>query len=170
MKDYAISSGNEKDFIKVAEKLGFTELVFAPSIDLSKIKSSIKLSSSKRVIKSDIKKDRNIIESKKADLIYEFEVLNKKDGMHFLNSGLNQVLVKLMKENKISYGISFSMILNASKQEQAILIGRILQNIKLCRKYKVPIIVASFARNQHEMRDPRDLTAFARSLGLQDYK
>ncbi len=187
MKDYVIAK-NEKVFVVLAEKLGFTELVFingdaqsehssaGPSKALgldrvSKLKSNsgIKLSSSKRIFKSDIKKDRNLIESKKTDIIYGFETLSRKDGFHFLNSGLNHVLVKLMKEKNVSYGLSFSQLLNASRQEQAVILGRILQNLKLCKKYKVPVVVGSFANSPYQMRDSKDLLAFARTLGLQNY-
>ncbi len=169
MKDYVISNGNEKEFVEMAEKLGYSELVFV-SDSPKNIKSKIKISFTKSVFKSNILKDRNLIESKKASLIYEFEQDKMKDKSHFRSSGMNHVLANLMKEKKVSYGISFSQILNASKEVKALLIGRIVQNILLCRKYKVPVVVASFARNPHEMRDSRDLIALARTLGLNDYK
>ena len=164
MKDYVIAK-NEKEFIALAEKLGFTELVFING-DVTKLKSKMKLSSSKRIFKSDIKKDRGLIESKKADLIYGFETLSRKDGFHFLNSGLNHVIVKLMKDKNVSYGLSFSQLVGVSKLEQSIILGRIMQNIKLCKKYKVPVVVGSFANSPYLMRDSKDLLAFARTLGL----
>ena len=170
MRDYVISSGNEKEFIKVAEKLGYSELVFIGNVDISKLKSKIKISSNKRIFKSDITKDRNLIECKKADMIYEFEQQSRKDSMHFRSSGINQVIAKLMKLKNVSYGLSFSQLLNASKEEQARIIGRTMQNIRLCKKYKVKVVVASFARTPYEMRDHKDLVAFAKTLGLHDYK
>lgn len=134
----------------MTEKLGYSELVFA----------------SKRIFKSDVKKDRNLIESRKADLIFEFEQERRKDATHFRSSGMNQVIAKLMKEKKVSYGLSFNQVLVASKEEKAKIIGRLIQNIKLCKKYKVPVVVASFARSPKEMRDYKDLMAFSRLLGL----
>ena len=74
-----------------------------------------------------------------------------------------------MKEKNVSYGLSFSQLLNASRQEQAVILGRILQNLKLCKKYKVPVVVGSFANSPYQMRDSKDLLAFARTLGLQNY-
>ncbi len=167
MKDYVNASGNENEFIKIAEKLGYDELIFIGNADFSGIKSKIKLNSSKKIIKSDSAKDRNNIEERKADVIYEFETLSKKDSMHFRNSGINQVIAKLMKDKKVAYGLSFSLILNASGREKSVLLGRMMQNIRLCRKYKIPVVIASFARKPCEMRDYKDLTAFARTLGLQ---
>ncbi len=170
MKDYVIASGNEKEFIKMAEQLGYSELVFIGNIDTSKLKSNIKLSASKRIFKSDVQKDRALIESKRVDLIYEFEQAKRNDTVNFPSSGMNQVIAKLMKQKGVDYGLSFAQLLYASKEEQAKIIGRMMLNIKLCKKYKVPIIVASFARHPYEMRDHRDLIAFARTLGLEGYK
>lgn len=166
MKDYVIANGNEKEFIKMAELLGYSELVFIGNTDISKLKSKIKLSCSKRIFKSDVKKDRNLIESKKAEMIYEFEQEKRKDATHFRSSGMNQVLAKLMKYKNVDYGLSFNQVLAASKEEKARLIGRIMQNIRLCKKYNVSVIIGSFARQPFEMRDYTDLMAFTRSLGL----
>jgi ribonuclease P/MRP protein subunit RPP1 len=170
MKDYIIASGNEKEFIKMAERLGYDELVFIDAKKTAELKSKIKITTSRRIFKSDVKKDRQLIEGRNADIIYEFEQEKRRDATHFRSSGLNHVLAKLMKEKKVSYGLSFSQLLRASADEQAQILGRMLQNIKLCRKYKVPVIVASFARHPYEMRDKKDIIAFARTLGLNDYK
>lgn len=166
MKDYVVCNGNEQEFIKIAEKLGYDELVFIGNVDVSKLKSKIKLTASKRIFKSDVSKDRNLIESKRAEMIFEFEQDKRKDTMHFRNSGINQVIAKLMKEKNAAYGLSFSQVLNAGKEQRARLIGRIMQNIRLCKKYKVKIIIGSFAGSPYEMRDYRDLLAFARNLGF----
>jgi hypothetical protein len=169
MKDYVIADGNEKEFIELAEKLGFSELVFIKG-KIPNIKTKIKLTSAKNIFKSDVRKDRNLIESKKASLIYEFEQDIRKDPTHFRSSGMNHIIANLMKEKKVAYGLSFNQILSASKEDKAKLFGRILQNLSLCKKYKVSIIVGSFARSPNEMRDSKDLVAFAKTLGLNDYK
>lgn len=165
MKDYVVNNGNEKEFISMAEKLGYDELVFVNFTDIAKLKSGLKLSCSKRIFKSS-QKDRNLIESRKADVIFEFEQDTKKDSMHFRSSGMNHIIAKLMKEKNVSYGLSFSQLLNKTREEQARLIGRIMQNIRLCRKYKVNVVLGSFARKPYEMRDYKDLQAFARVLGI----
>ncbi len=166
MKDIVIAKGNEADFIQMAERLGYDELCFIGKADLSKLQKTtkIKLSTIKAVESSD--KDRAIIEGKRAELIYDFEKKAKKDAMHYRNSGLNHVLCKLMHDKKISLGISFSTVLNSSKMQRARILGRMMQNIKLARKYKVPVVVASFASEPYQMRDAKDLAAFGRVLGL----
>jgi hypothetical protein len=170
MKDYVIANGNEKDFIEMAERLGYSELIFIGNADVTRFKSKLKLSSSKRIFKSNPEKDRSLIESKKAEMIFEFEQEKRKDPMHFRSSGMNHVLANLMKEKNVAYGLSFSSVLNASREERARILGRMMQNLRFCRKYKVKTVVASFARNPHEMRDHKDLVAFAKTLGLHDYK
>lgn len=170
MRDYVIANGTEKEFVAMAEKLGYSELVFIGNIDVAKLKSKIKLSSSKRIFKSNPAQDRNLIESKRADVIFEFEQEKRKDSMHFRSSGMNQVIAKLMKEKNVAYGLSFSQVLDASQEQRAVLIGRMMQNLRFCKKYGVKVVIASFARDPYEMRDYKDLVAFARTLGLDGYK
>ncbi|HME87260.1 MAG TPA: RNase P subunit p30 family protein [Candidatus Nanoarchaeia archaeon] len=169
MKDYVIANGNEKEFIAIAEKLGYTELVFIDGT-LPMIKSKIKLSTSKRIAKSDSSKDRMLIEGKRIDILYDLELEKRKDHTHFRNSGMNQVIAKLMKEKNVSYGVSVSQLLHANPEQKANILGRMLQNIKICKKYKVSIVLASFGKSPFDMRDPKDLVAVAKTLGLNDYK
>ena len=44
--------------------------------------------------------------------------------------------------------------------------GRIMQNIRLCRKYNVSMVFASFAEAKWEMRSAKDLMSFAVLLGM----
>ncbi|MBN2420796.1 hypothetical protein JXB27_00795 [Candidatus Woesearchaeota archaeon] len=166
MKDVVISNGNEEEFIEMAERLGYDELTFVTNKTLNLKSSKVKVSFEKNIFKSDLNKDRNLIESKKASMIYELEQDLKKDKTHYRNSGLNHVLAELMNKKKVSYGLSFNQVLVASKEQRARLFGRMMQNLMLCRKYKVNVVLASFARHPSEMRDFNDLVSFARVLGL----
>jgi RNase P/RNase MRP subunit p30 len=40
------------------------------------------------------------------------------------------------------------------------------QNIVFCRKFKVPTLIASFARTPFELRNPSDLASFFTVLGM----
>ncbi len=42
----------------------------------------------------------------------------------------------------------------------------LMQNIRLCRKYKVNIVFATFAKNKWELRSKSDLESFAKVLGM----
>jgi len=108
--------------------------------------------------------NRNFFESKKTDIITSLETSLEKDRTHYRESGLNHVLCKLAKKNKIAIAFNFNNILNAKKRYP--LLGRIMQNIRLCRKYKIPMIIVSFANDRYDMRNPRDLISLGISLGM----
>ncbi len=106
---------------------------------------------------------RKAAENKEIDILL-IQDSKAKDKLSSRDSGLNQVICKLAHENKIAIGFSFSEILK-SKEKHKIL-GRIMQNIRLCRKYKVKMVLASFANNKWEMRSPKDLFSFGIVLGM----
>ncbi|MFC1728445.1 RNase P subunit p30 family protein [Nanoarchaeota archaeon] len=167
MRDIVVSKGKEDSFIKMAEDLSYTELWFAGKKNISKLQKTtkIKLYSSERIIESS-DSDRSVIERKKAEIICDFEKGATRDSMHHRHSGLNQVLCKLMFANKISIGFSFETILNSTGMLRSQILGRMRQNVRFCRKYKVNMKIASFAMNPYEMRDPKDLQAFGVSIGM----
>ena len=179
---------NEEEFIVIAEKLGYNAICFLydtrgyqtkqKKFEAKKIKLYTGILADSRSInklrnKSKNKKvfvavrssnnDREIMEKSKADMVFSFEESPKKDFIHQRASGLNHILCKLAKENNITIGFSLSSILN-SKNKQVVL-GRIMQNIKLCRKFRVKTAVASFAQKPFEMRGSHDLRSLFEILG-----
>jgi|TARA_B100002003_G_C14113755_1_gene535719 RNase P/RNase MRP subunit p30 len=188
MIDIVIPRDNEKEFISIAEKLGYKELMFLYSLNAfqnkktfenKKIKAKIGILADSRNIynlKNKLKdkktliavksfgNDREIIEKSYADLIFSIESVGHKDFIHQRGSGLNHVMCKLAKEKKVSIGFSFNSILKSNKKYE--ILGRISQNIKLCRKYKVQSRIASFASKPYEMRAPSDLINFFVVLGM----
>jgi len=109
--------------------------------------------------------NRNALECKSIDILLSPEKFSRKDGMHSRNSGLNHVLCNIASENNISIAINFSDILSLEKEERARRIGKIMQNIKLCRKFKTKIFIASFARNPRELRNAYDLKSLMAVFG-----
>jgi len=107
---------------------------------------------------------RKALENKNTDVLLDPYHYIKKDSLHFRNSGLNQVVCKIAKKNKIIIAFSFSNILKSKNRNK--ILERIKQNIKLCRKYKVPMIIASFAENEYELRTAKELQNFALFLGM----
>ena len=108
--------------------------------------------------------NRKSVENKQVDILIAPERAGKKDRFTQRDSGLNHVLCVLARENDVAIGFSFSDLLNSS--HRYILLGRMLQNVRLCRKYKVRMVVASFAKDPWEMRSAHDLLAFALVLGM----
>lgn len=191
MIDIVIPNNNEKEFIEIAEKLGYNALCFlynfddyldkqknfgrsnkkikiyigilADSKNINKINNKLKNKTAFIAIKSSIN-NREITEKSKSNLIFSFEDNFKKDFIHQRASGLDHILCKLAHENNIMIGFSLSSIL--SSENKHIILGRITQNIKLCRKYKVKTVIASFAQNPFEMRGPHDVISLFVSLGM----
>ena len=90
----------------------------------------------------------------------------RDDFLHHRASGLNQVLCKLMHDKGSFMAFNFNNILNSEDIFCSKILGRIQQNISLCRKFKVPMIVFSFAKHPFEMRSPQDLRSFFLDLGM----
>ncbi len=155
---YDLILGNE-----VLENHGFDKI---KKVKINKIKDKKDINKIKQdlIIIEGGKFNREILESKKVHILLSPEKYKKEDFLHHRASGLNQVLCKLAKKNRIAIGISFNDILNSKERKK--LLGRIAQNIKLCRKYKVRMIFASFAKSKYEMRPAKDMINFVQTLGM----
>tara|TARA_Y100000310_G_scaffold343267_2_gene450088 strand:- start:857 stop:1318 length:462 start_codon:yes stop_codon:yes gene_type:complete len=103
------------------------------------------------------KTNRAALDSNKVDILLDPHLGNRRDKMHQRNSGLNQVLLKLAKKNNVAIGISFKNILKSKAED----LGRIIQNIKLCRKYKVKIVIL-----EYEGRNEEDVNSLFKVLGM----
>lgn len=106
---------------------------------------------------------RAAVESRKADIILVSEK-QMQDSMHYKRAALDDVICALARKKSIAFAFSFSNILNA--KNRIAVMGKIMQDIRLCRKYKVKMIFASFAGSKLEMRGLEELRAFARVLGM----
>ncbi len=183
MMDIVFPERNEQDFFEMAKKLGYKELLLVyPSVQPVpkppaglKIKIAVLAEPGKArnlrdkgffvVVKSS-DKDRMILEQGAATVLFGAESTQSKDYMHQRGSGLNHVMCELAKKKNVAIGFGFANILESSGGQRAILLGRIMQNIMLCRKYKVRMIIASFARSPWQMRSPHDLQSFFVTLGM----
>ena len=182
---------NEKRFLDIAKKLNYNGVCFVYEFkakqDFEKKKKQLQkktsleiyiglLAKPKQVNKAkrfaDIvlvkssKNDIYVLEKTKADILFGLELNPRPDSMHYRSSGLNQVLCKLANKNRIMIAIPFSMVLKSKDMLKSQIMGRISQNIKLCRKYKVNMIVASFAQEPFQIRAAKDLESFCVVLGM----
>jgi hypothetical protein len=177
MMDIVLPKGNEEAFIDIALRLGYTSLCFAyenmpaKRYETDRIRLKFgQISSGKKKLKPDITIVKTTLNSRKffenpgADLIYGLENGSKKDFAHQRNSGLDHIMCRLAQKNKVAIGISLGEIKNFRRRE--IVMGRIMQNIHLCRKYKVKMVLASFAQRPEQMRSPHDLRSLGVVLGM----
>lgn len=185
---------NELEFLEIAEKIRIKKLYFVYDFNeffsqniqdkIDKIKNNkisfdvIFLASpgnfnkaakqSRTIVAKSSGQDRFIIESKKVKIIYGFEELHRKDYLHQRASGLNHVLCEIARKNNVAIGFSYSSLINKDKAQLAITKGRMIQNIKLCQKYKVKAIIASFSENPFELRAYHDVASLFRLMGMSD--
>ncbi len=197
MIDIVLPNNNETEFIDIASRLGIKKLCFLYDFNyyneekvqqiFSMIKNRKNLhaqigflvnqknirkasKSSKLLVAKSSDNDRFFIEGKKVHLIYGFEELQMKDSLHQRSSGLNHTICELAKKNKIAVGFAYSLLLNKEGYNKSILVGRIMQNIKLCQKYKVKTIIGSFSEKPFDMRSPHDVTSLFAMLGIDGKK
>ena len=190
--EIVIPKNNEAEFVDVAHKLGIKKLLFLYDFDeYDKNKIQEKLDSaenkkinlqigfivnqkninkaakhSKLLVAKSSDNDRLFIESKKIKLIYGFEETSKKDFLHQRASGLNHVICELASKNNIAIGFPYSSLLNKNSTTTSLIIGRMMQNIALCKKYKVKTIIGCFSEKPFEMRAQHDITSLFAMLGI----
>lgn len=181
---FAQSEKEKKEFWKKAQELGFNGLIFIEDFgqntgaeavliktdNANELKKQILASKKKydiiAVLGSNDEINRIAAESQ-ISILLNPEHSRKQDFMHYRNSGLNQVVCNLVAKNNISIAINFSEFSAIkSNKEKAQVLGRIMQNAKLCRKFKAKMLIASFAKSPDKMASISELKNFALSAGM----
>ncbi len=112
----------------------------------------------------DEKTDRWVFEKINIDFIFGMELIHPRDHLHYKRSGLNQVSCKLLKEKNIS--VLFPFYLMSHRK----ILGRMIQNIKFCNKYKIDIAFPSFAFNKYEIKSINDVNSLCNILNVKRTK
>ncbi len=110
--------------------------------------------------------NRRVIETCKIDYLVSPERGHVRDTLKQRDSGLNHVVAKEAVKKNISIVIDFSSLVKFEKKFQARVLARIMQNIKICRKAKCHIKIATFAVRKEDLRDEFSLRSFCFSLGM----
>ena len=194
-REIVIPKDNEAEFIEFALRLGFKKIYFFYDFNeyfkekyqekinqISKHKKIVieigfivsqkninnALKQTKLIVAKSSDKDRFFIEGKKTRLIYGFEENQKKDYLHQRASGLNHILCEIANKNNVAIGFAYSLLFKKNNQLTSLLMGRMMQNIALCQKYKVKTVIASFSQNPYEMRAYHDIFSLFKMLGMND--
>lgn len=180
MQDYVYPDGNEEEFVKVGIVLGLKKIVFVyRSIKAFDKRNEIKILSDKydvdieiayelsekavngkisgKVIACGCEKVRDSLNNRRVSAVSGLELVKRKDFFHHRNSALNHVLCQIAKEKNKSIVFSFNNLLVANKKMRALYLGRMRQNMMMCRKFKVDVIIGSFANTPLEMRRVEDI-------------
>ena len=162
-------NNNEEEFQRVAKEINAGPLLMVYPFSKMPAKAYLvppsKLATIKKGPLAFVKSPssvRSVVEQKRTDVLFDIEDEPKKDKFTERRSGLNHIIANLMAKNEIAYGISLSSIIQSKYQTQKL--GRIQQNVMLCNKFKVRVLVSSFALRPMELRAREDLLAFARVL------
>lgn len=103
--------------------------------------------------------NRKILEYEKFDILLDIEsTAQNKDTSKYLDSGLNHVLAKIAAKNNISIGIDLKQIQSLDKKQKAIILSKIIQNIKIARKAKANFKLINY-------KDKKTAFSFLISLG-----
>jgi len=120
--------------------------------------------------------NRAVVETSRIDYVFNLASATGRDHTHYRRGGVNQVIAKLMVENGMKYGLSFSRFLSEKQRRikdsasipsgiqgrRIRLLGRWIFNAKVFRKYNVPVEVFSMASEVWDVRSPDALGAFGR--------
>ena len=95
--------------------------------------------------------NRKVLENKKVvALILSHK--DKKDRLKQRDSGLNQVLCKIARDKDKLILIDLKEIIESKEQEKALILGRLMQNIMLLKKYNVKTgIINKSGRDEHDI-------------------
>ena len=92
----------------------------------------------------------------------DLELLEKKDNLHHRNSGLDTTEAKLCAAQHILVGISLKNL----RTLDPVIIGRVMQNIELCRSHGAQMAVFSNATSEGELMHENDVHSLLLTLGM----
>ena len=103
--------------------------------------------------------NRKVAEKLPVDVI-AIPLSGRKDFSKQRNSGLNEVVARIVKKNGIKIGVFLDEIIFSNEKEK--IISRLRQNIKLCNKNKIEMV---FIEGK-ERRNPILLKSLGLTLGM----
>jgi hypothetical protein len=96
-------------------------------------------------------------------MLYDLELLDtRRDHLHHRNSGLDSTTAKLAAQASILIGINLRNLATL----EPVVMGRVMQNIALCRQHKARMAVFSNAGTLEELRNPADVHSLLLVLGM----
>lgn len=133
--------------------------------DFMKARKEIRKSNRKKIIFSglDDELNRKILEKEKIDVLL-LNQSERTDKINQRNSGFNHVLAKIARKKCVAIGINFDEIVESGKKRKADILGRVIQNVKLCNKNKLKMKFVSL-KNKNE-RDISDVKFLGLVLGM----
>jgi len=127
--------------------------------NLNKAREMLKKADNPKVVLAqDDEFNRKILEKAEFDILLSPERQAKKTTVKNIDSGLNHVLCRIAGKKGIAIGINLDEIRKESKKDKGNKLEKIIQNIRLCRKFKVRLAIKG-------AKDKIDSKSFLMSLG-----
>jgi RNase P/RNase MRP subunit p30 len=174
MKTNLVLLKETKELLELSTSLGFEKTKFLEKdfmlINLKSKKEALKqiqkakqkgLYSIAKPKKEDML--RFLLEKTPIDMVFGLELIHPKEHYHYRRGGIDHVLAKIASDTKKTIGFSFSDILNT--KEKSRILGRMMHNFKMCRKFKVQVMFSTFATSMYDLRSTHDLASLQDILG-----
>jgi len=110
--------------------------------------------------------NRRVVESLKVDYLVSVERASGKDSLKQRDSGLNHVVARIAKEKGIGIVVDFGEVASLKGKGKALRIGRLIQNVKVCRKVGCCVKVASLGLDKKGVVGEKGRRSFGVSLGM----
>ncbi|MFA4960204.1 MAG: RNase P subunit p30 family protein [Candidatus Pacearchaeota archaeon] len=110
--------------------------------------------------------NRRAIETLKINYLISPEKFSKKDSLKQKDSGINHVVAKEAVRKNVAIIIDINEILKLPKEEKAQRLSKIIQNIKISRKSKCKIKIASLAERKENIVNEYGRKSLGTILGM----
>lgn len=169
MKDFVFADDGQEGFIAMAKKLNYTELVLISTKKLAEQRVlELKNGCDIELIfmqKSEFGLGTKLTQvSRSVKWIYDNEFEEDRDFIHQRRGGLNHVIAKDLVKKNVGVIFDYGGLQNLKNWRLCQIIGRMKQNMIVCRKFGVKYEVVSMAKDVLQMRDVKDVTCFENEL------
>lgn len=82
------------------------------------------------------------------------------------DSGIDHIVAKSAAQNGVALELNMGELLMTYRRVRSHILNHMERNVMLCKKFGTPIVITSGARDAWGVRDPRELAALGRMLGL----
>ncbi|MDD5181980.1 MAG: RNase P subunit p30 family protein [Candidatus Nanoarchaeia archaeon] len=149
---------NEANEPKILEKLGFTPVDLKPAVISARTVNEIKSFTEKN-------KDAGLIILRKPnEKVLKAAV--QECAIDATDAFVEYPIIMKLSERNIAVLLNFNELLNADSVHTPRLIYLMSRTVRLCRKYKVPVMITSGASDKYSQRSVSELIAFGENLGM----
>ena len=118
------------------------------------------------VVGNDDAFNRRVVETLKIDYLVSPELGTERDSLKQRDSGINHVVAKLAAAKGVVVVVDFGDVAGLSGKEKALRLGKIIQNVKVCRRAGCGLKIGSFGLKKGEVIGEKERVAFGLGLGM----